>query len=55
MSDIIARVLTSIQTKEFYVALFWIILHVTHYNVTAHLEHKTRIFTKVIIEYNNNI
>jgi len=48
MSAIIARLLTSIQTKEFYVALFWIVLHVAHYNFTAQLEHKTRIFTKMI-------
>ncbi|OUM66845.1 hypothetical protein PIROE2DRAFT_5825 [Piromyces sp. E2] len=48
MSDIVTRVLTSIQTKEFYVALFWIVLHVAHYNFTAQLEHKTRIFTKTL-------
>ncbi|ORX81522.1 hypothetical protein BCR32DRAFT_327296 [Anaeromyces robustus] len=46
--DIIARILTSVQTKEFAVALFWIVLHVAHYNITAHIEHKTRIFTKLL-------
>ena len=32
----------------FYVAAAAIVLHVANYNATAQLEHKTRIFTKVI-------
>jgi hypothetical protein len=36
-------------SREFYVAMAAIVLHVANYNITAHLEYHTRIFTKVQI------